>query len=378
MTTSTPGGDSYVYVIGSAGSSRVKIGTSVCPEKRLKELQTGNPDRLDVLWYTPGGRELEAQLHQAFADQRVEGEWFDFGDVQPVGAIPAAVHQHAGITPRAGRPTARTAPRGSGARTGRGEQITPERLAGIVREGVLSVVPDVVRAVVRPEPEPVKDDDQERVPVRRKRVDGDLNRLMAFLFGPLAAQHALRTAAGKRGLAALGGWPSLVGFAVLAVVAMPVTAFLILRVITRDIWPVRKLPLLAGLAFILWDLFGFDKVIRDLVLARLPLEDIETFARTYFTQPAVTSAWALALFSFAMCLAGYDEQLKGHTDEQRAKDEAKLRKTARPPLVGSTQLPAAPAAKSVSARPSTGQMPPPPSIADLPPGIPRQPPAKNP
>ncbi|MFD4862470.1 GIY-YIG nuclease family protein [Streptomyces atratus] len=110
-----------MHVIGSAGSTRVKIGTSVSPEKRLKELQTGNPDRLEVLWYTSGGRELEALLHRAFADHRVEGEWFDFGDVQPVGAIPAAVHQHSGITSRGGRPNTRTAPKRSGARAARGE-----------------------------------------------------------------------------------------------------------------------------------------------------------------------------------------------------------------------------------------------------------------
>lgn len=46
VTSSTPEGDSHVYVIGSAGSTRVKIGTSGSPEKRLKELQTGNPECL--------------------------------------------------------------------------------------------------------------------------------------------------------------------------------------------------------------------------------------------------------------------------------------------------------------------------------------------
>ncbi|MCX4681274.1 hypothetical protein OG413_39445 [Streptomyces sp. NBC_01433] len=118
-----------------------------------------------------------------------------------------------------------------------------------------------------------------------------MNRLMAFVYGLTAAPHARRTVAGRTGLSALGGWPSLVRFAVLAVVAMPVTAFLTLHVITRDIWPVRKLPILAMMGFVLWGLSGFDKVIRDLVLSRLPLEDIETFARTYFTQAVVTSAW---------------------------------------------------------------------------------------
>lgn len=42
VTSSTPGGDSYVYVIGSVGSTRVKIGTSVSPEKRLGMLSSAS------------------------------------------------------------------------------------------------------------------------------------------------------------------------------------------------------------------------------------------------------------------------------------------------------------------------------------------------
>ncbi|MEU2834963.1 GIY-YIG nuclease family protein [Streptomyces lavendulae] len=171
MTSSTPGGVPYVYVIGSSGSTRVKIGTSVSPDKRLKELQTGNPDRLEVLWHTPGGRELEARLHQAFAAHRTEGEWFDFGDVQPIGLIPAAVHQHAGNTPV--RSSTRAAPKRATTRTDRGEHlITPERLAGIVR--------DVVVGIVRPEPGQ-EEDDQEEPPVKKRRTASeDMTRFVAF------------------------------------------------------------------------------------------------------------------------------------------------------------------------------------------------------
>ncbi|AJT62476.3 hypothetical protein T261_0787 [Streptomyces lydicus] len=346
-------------MIGSAGSTRVKIGTSVSPEKRLKELQTGNPDRLEVLWYTSGGRELEALLHQAFADHRVEGEWFDFGDVQPVGAIPAAVHQCSGITSRAGRPNARTAPKRPGARPERGEQlVTPERLAAIVR--------DVVLGVIRPEPKQEEGDDQEQVPVKKRRTVGeDMNRLMAFMYESAATQHARRAVAGKTRLAALGGWPNLVFLAVVTVVAMPFAAFLTLRMITRDIWPVRKLPMLAVVGYWLWNPLGFDKLIRDFVLSRLPVEDIETFARTYFTQAAVTSAYFLTFASLVMCLIGYALQVRDHTEEQRAEAKAKeetKRKTAMPPLLDGAYLAVSPS----------------PLIADLTRPIPQQPSAKNP
>ncbi|MFD3937832.1 GIY-YIG nuclease family protein [Streptomyces sp. NPDC058611] len=93
LTSSTSDGVSYVYVIGSSGSTHVKIGTSVSPEKRLKELQTGNPGRLEVLWCTPGGRDLESALHKVFDEYRMEGEWFDFRGMEPVGAIPLAVYK---------------------------------------------------------------------------------------------------------------------------------------------------------------------------------------------------------------------------------------------------------------------------------------------
>ncbi|MFE7116605.1 GIY-YIG nuclease family protein [Streptomyces sp. NPDC057654] len=315
MTSSTPGGGSYVYVIGAAGSTRVKIGTSTSPEKRLKELQTGNPDRLEVLWHTPGGRELENLLHQAFAGHRAEGEWFDFGDVQPVGAIPAAVHQRLGNIPRAGRPNPRTTPKRSGARTERGEHlVTPERLACIVRDTVLGLV--------RPEPEQRQGDAPEEAPVRKRHTAEEaMDRLMTVIYRSTATRHAQRSGAGKTGLAALGGWPGLGLLTALTLIALPVAAFLALRVLTRDVWPVRKLPLLAAAGYILWGPFGFDQLIQDFVLARLPVQDIEHFARTYFTQAAETSTLILVCASLIMCLHGYAQQVGDHR-RQRVEAEA--------------------------------------------------------
>ncbi|MFC9581595.1 GIY-YIG nuclease family protein [Streptomyces yangpuensis] len=382
MTSPTPGGESYVYVIGSAGSTRVKIGTSVSPEKRLKELQTGNPDRLEVLWCTPGGRELEATLHQAFADYRVEGEWFDFGDVQPVGAIPAAVHQRSEVTPRPGRSNTRVASRRSTTRTERGEHlITPERLAGIVR--------DVVLGVVRSEPELDEDDEQEEVPVKtRSAVDVDMDRLTAFMYRSAATRHARRVVAGKQGFAAFGGWASIIIVTVLTVAAMPMAMFLALRAMTRDIWPVRKLPMLVAAGLWLWGPLGLDKLVRDFVLARLPLEDIETFSRTYFAQAAVTSAWLLAAVAAVMCLMGYAQEVRDHTEEHRAKAKAKAKaeeqrqKGRRAPLQGAQLAAQAAAALAladnrVSGKPRAAAVAPSPLIADLKRAIPQQPSDKN-
>jgi hypothetical protein len=48
-----------VYVIGSPGSSTVKIGRTVDLKKRS----------------TPGGHELEMHLHRRFRPSRSHGEW---------------------------------------------------------------------------------------------------------------------------------------------------------------------------------------------------------------------------------------------------------------------------------------------------------------
>ncbi|MFJ3205871.1 GIY-YIG nuclease family protein [Streptomyces sp. NPDC086989] len=321
MTSSTPEGDSYVYVIGSAGSTRVKIGTSIIPEKRLKELQTGNPDRLEVLWQTPGGRDLEAHLHQAFAAYRAGGEWFDFGDEPPLGPIPTAVYQHSGTKTARSRPGA--APKRAATRSE--HLITPERLAGIVRDVVINVIrpePHEASEVARPEPEQQEDNQEEPLVKKRRTAGEDMNRLVAFLYQDAAAGAAQRIISGKRGPDALGGWRILACVIFLAIISLPVSAFLMLRIIARDIWPIRKLPILFGAGYWLWGPLGFDKLIRDFVLSRLPMAEIEIFVRTYFTQAAVTGFYFLLCCSPVACLMGYAILIQDQMKEQREEAEA--------------------------------------------------------
>lgn len=69
-------GDQQVYFIGSA-SGPIKIGIAVNPRNRLKSLQTGHHERLEILATCDGGAEQESAYHKRFADHRLNGEWFE-------------------------------------------------------------------------------------------------------------------------------------------------------------------------------------------------------------------------------------------------------------------------------------------------------------
>lgn len=67
----------YVYLIGCAENSLVKIGRSVDVSTRLAAIQRMSPAKLTLLWKTEGGAELETALHRRFRVYRSHGEWFD-------------------------------------------------------------------------------------------------------------------------------------------------------------------------------------------------------------------------------------------------------------------------------------------------------------
>ena len=64
-----------VYFIGSIGGP-IKIGVSDCPERRLRQLQTGCPHRLQILAQMPGDEANERGLHHDFRAAKIGGEWF--------------------------------------------------------------------------------------------------------------------------------------------------------------------------------------------------------------------------------------------------------------------------------------------------------------
>lgn len=83
--------DGWVYVIGPTASSVVKIGTARNVKHRLSALQTSHPEKLEVLWTTRGGRGLERRLHGDLKAFRIIGEWFDFGENDPVQTVSECV-----------------------------------------------------------------------------------------------------------------------------------------------------------------------------------------------------------------------------------------------------------------------------------------------
>lgn len=66
-----------VYFARSGVRGPIKIGRTVYPvERRLKELQIGNPRKIELLGWCFGGADLEASLHAEFAHLHLQGEWF--------------------------------------------------------------------------------------------------------------------------------------------------------------------------------------------------------------------------------------------------------------------------------------------------------------
>lgn len=95
----TPGQAAVVYVIGSEARGVVKIGTTSSLGARLRQLQTGSPQLLRVLWSFGGDSRLEAYLHERFADRQMVGEWFDFGDIDPVEAVQTCTEDYYRVPP---------------------------------------------------------------------------------------------------------------------------------------------------------------------------------------------------------------------------------------------------------------------------------------
>ncbi|MFH8698999.1 GIY-YIG nuclease family protein [Streptomyces chartreusis] len=84
-----------MYVIGAPESLTVKIGLTISPSRRLREIQSMSPVELKVLWSCPGGPALEQALHAHFDSNRSHGEWFTF-EADPVSAVRSAIENGLG------------------------------------------------------------------------------------------------------------------------------------------------------------------------------------------------------------------------------------------------------------------------------------------
>jgi hypothetical protein len=88
-----------VYVIGNQARGVVKIGTTSSLAARLRQVQTGSPYELSVLWSFGGDARLESHLHDRFADRQMVGEWFDFAEVDSVNAVQTCTEEYYRVPP---------------------------------------------------------------------------------------------------------------------------------------------------------------------------------------------------------------------------------------------------------------------------------------
>ena len=70
----------YVYLIKSKETQQYKIGISANPHKRILQLETGNPEQLQIIhtYKTTNYNSVEKALHNRFSYLRVNREWFKF------------------------------------------------------------------------------------------------------------------------------------------------------------------------------------------------------------------------------------------------------------------------------------------------------------
>ena len=69
----------FIYLIYDTSSKLFKIGRSVDPIRRLKNMETGNPN-LKLLFFTD--TLVENELHKKYQKLKVKGEWYKLGIIE--------------------------------------------------------------------------------------------------------------------------------------------------------------------------------------------------------------------------------------------------------------------------------------------------------
>lgn len=74
QSSSAPVHPGWVYFIRADGA--IKIGHSLDPDLRLKNLQVGSPREMFLIGKRRGSQKLERAYHQRFKHLKIQGEWF--------------------------------------------------------------------------------------------------------------------------------------------------------------------------------------------------------------------------------------------------------------------------------------------------------------
>lgn len=70
--------EKYVYLI-HANDGKYKIGSAKVPENRIKQLQTGNTEKLTIVgkYLTKNYSQVEKAMHRSYNHALLQGEWFN-------------------------------------------------------------------------------------------------------------------------------------------------------------------------------------------------------------------------------------------------------------------------------------------------------------
>jgi hypothetical protein len=73
--------DLYVYAIRNTTTGNIKLGISRDPKERMRQLQTGNDCKLELVAYRKADNRFkdEASIHLQVSQHHIHGEWFDKG-----------------------------------------------------------------------------------------------------------------------------------------------------------------------------------------------------------------------------------------------------------------------------------------------------------
>jgi hypothetical protein len=82
----------FTYIIQCESTGFLKIGKSRTPKARMKNMQTGCPSKLQMVWSWP--EDIERELHSHFESRKVRGEWFDV-DIDEAIAIASFLSKQA-------------------------------------------------------------------------------------------------------------------------------------------------------------------------------------------------------------------------------------------------------------------------------------------
>lgn len=79
----------YVYLIGSPVFGWYKIGKSITPEVRIKDLGILLPFKIHIIgvWAAQNHHSMETALHEMYDHCRINGEWFEFSKKDAFGVF---------------------------------------------------------------------------------------------------------------------------------------------------------------------------------------------------------------------------------------------------------------------------------------------------